>query len=159
PPPGRSTGAGRGCGQNPSRARLAAPAPGAGINCRDSVEVAPAASARLPRFLMVGPVFELEWKRMARRWQMYAARVLVGLAVLLGIYLVWRWQIGSVGTITGAQAAHIGESCIYALIVLQLAVVLIVSPVTTAAAISDEKLRGRLVLLFATHLGAREIVM
>jgi ABC-type transport system involved in multi-copper enzyme maturation permease subunit len=108
---------------------------------------------------MLGPVFELEWKRMARRWQMYAARGLVGLAVLVGVYLVWRWQVGPVSTITGAQAAHIGEICIYALIVVQLAVVLIVSPVATAAAISDEKLRGRLVLLFSTHLGAREIVL
>ena len=108
---------------------------------------------------MLGPVFEFEWKRMARRWQMYAARVLVGLAVLIGIYAVWYWQVGSVKKITGAQAALVAESCIYALIVVQLAAVLIVSPVATAAAISDEKLRGRLVQLFVTDLRTREIVL
>jgi ABC-type transport system involved in multi-copper enzyme maturation permease subunit len=108
---------------------------------------------------MLGPVFEFEWKQTARRWQMYAGRGLVGLAVLIGIYLVWRWQVGSVTKITGAQAAHVAESCVYVLITVQLALVLIVSPVTTASAISDEKLRGRLVPLFVADLRAREIVL
>ncbi len=108
---------------------------------------------------MLGPVFELEWKRVARRWQMYAARGLLGLAILASIWLVWRWQVGSVGTITGAQAGLVAESCIYVLITIQLAIVLIVAPVATAAAISDEKQSGRLVLLFATDLRTREIVI
>jgi len=106
--------------------------------------------------MMLGPVFDLEWKRMARRWQMYAARGLVGLAVLIGIYVVWRWHVGSAHTVTARQAALVAESCICALITVQLAIVLIVSPVATAGAISDEKLSGRLLLLFVTDLRARE---
>jgi ABC-type transport system involved in multi-copper enzyme maturation permease subunit len=128
--------------------------------------MAPRAPARLSKHkaggwehVMLGPVFEFEWKRAARRWQMYAGRGLVGLAVLIGVYAVWRWQVGSVGTITGAQAALVAESCIYALITVQLAVVLVVSPVATASAISDEKLRGRLVPLFVADLQPREIVL
>jgi ABC-type transport system involved in multi-copper enzyme maturation permease subunit len=109
--------------------------------------------------MMLGPIFELEWKRMARRWQIYASRGLVGLALLIGIYLVWRWQVGTVGTITAAQAGLVAESCVYVLITVQLALVLIVSPVATASAISDEKLRGRLIPLFVADLPAREIVL
>jgi ABC-type transport system involved in multi-copper enzyme maturation permease subunit len=108
---------------------------------------------------MLGPVFDFEWMRTARRWQMYAARVFLGLALLIGIYLVWRWQVGSVQTISGAEAALVAETCFFVLIVVQLALVLIASPVATAAAISDEKLRGRLVQLFVTDLKTREIVL
>jgi hypothetical protein len=53
----------------------------------------------------------------------------------------------------------VAESCIYLLITIQLALVLIISPVTTASAISEEKLRGRLVPLFVADLPAREIVI
>jgi len=60
-----------------------------------------------------GPVFVYEWLTAARRWQLYAVRVLFVGAILVGLAFVWhrvtRFRPAR-GTVSLAELAEYGES-------------------------------------------------
>jgi ABC-type transport system involved in multi-copper enzyme maturation permease subunit len=109
--------------------------------------------------LHVGPVFGFELKRTSRRWQFFAFRALLLLAILLAVAWVWRWKLSSVQILSHRTMTEFSELLFYFTMATQVTLVLAVAPALTASAISEEKVRGRLVNLFATDLTDREIVL
>jgi ABC-type transport system involved in multi-copper enzyme maturation permease subunit len=103
-----------------------------------------------------GPVFAWEWLTGARRWQLYAGRVLFGLALLLSIWAVWTRYTGRV--MEPSELAQIGPSLYIAYVLTQLGLVCLVTPAMTSGAICQEKARGSLLHLLTTDLSDSEIV-
>jgi ABC-type transport system involved in multi-copper enzyme maturation permease subunit len=114
-----------------------------------------------------GPVFIFESLILARRRQVYVGRAIFVFAVLIGLTTAWYeaavgWSppamVGT-GRSTLQILALTGEKFFYALAAIQLAMVLLVSPAATAAAICHDRARGILAQLAATDLSDAEIVL
>jgi ABC-type transport system involved in multi-copper enzyme maturation permease subunit len=106
---------------------------------------------------LLGPVFDYEWLRMSRRWQMYALRSAFVALLAAGLTAVWsRYVRGSTPDIRSLAAT--GEFFFYALIGTQLFVILLAAPAATAGAMALEKARGEILQLLATDLSSAEIV-
>jgi ABC-type transport system involved in multi-copper enzyme maturation permease subunit len=106
-----------------------------------------------------GPVFGYEAIARARRWQTYALRVFVmgALASAMTTIAVLETNVGSE---TPAQRyARMGEYFFYALMGVELALVMFAAPAATAGAICLDRLRGTLTHVLATDLSDREIVL
>lgn len=104
----------------------------------------------------MGPVFAFECVAAARRWQFYALRVALLLALLTVLALTWA-PAGRVFR-DGAEVARLAERFAAGVVAVQVAAVLLVAPAATAGAICVDKSRGTLLHVFATDLSGREIV-
>ena len=111
-----------------------------------------------------GPVFAYESLLNARRWQVYAARSLFVLLILLGLVIVWagRDHLGP-GTLaklpTNKQMAKLGEWFYYAMAGIQISLVMLAAPAAAAGSICMDRAHGSLVHLLVTDLSDEEIVL
>ncbi|MEO0529893.1 MAG: ABC transporter permease [Planctomycetota bacterium] len=115
------------------------------------------------RPLFVGPVFTREALTAPRRAQFFVARVLL-VAALLGLALTaWQVFVGSGGggsdLIGPGEMARFGRAVFELLTPLVLTVAMLFSALFSAAAVSQEKSRGTLVLLLLTDLRNTELVL
>src|SRR5262249_52275632 len=99
----------------------------------------------------VGPVFTYEWLMASRRWQLYALRAVVIALLGVGLTIVW-WKKAAGQPLTISRLAATGESFFYALVGIQLALVLLAAPAYTAGAVCLDRARGTLLHLLATDL-------
>ncbi len=114
-----------------------------------------------------GPVFVYESLIFARRWQVYAGRVLFVLALLIGLGIAWWNNVATLGLGqplgsrpgTLQALANAGESFFYALAGIQLSMVLLVAPAATAGALCQDRARGILAQMATTDLSDSEIVL
>ena len=106
-----------------------------------------------------GPVFVSEFVTSARRWQVYAIRVLFVTGLLAAMFVVRLSQAESNGGATIQAQAQVGESYFFALIGTQLALVMLVAPAFTAGAICLDRARGVLAHVLVTDLTDAEIVL
>src|SRR5258708_260575 len=113
----------------------------------------------MPRRWGLGPVFLFEWLMISRRWQYYASRSLFVLLLEGGLAVVWWSQVRGT-TIQNLRAlAQVGQNFFYALIGVQITMVLLVGPAATAGSICIDKARGALLHLMVTDLSNAEIVL
>ncbi len=107
-----------------------------------------------------GPVFVLECRTSARRWQTYAIRAGVVLVLFAALWLVW--DVGVRQNPNGfsiKQYAEVGESFYHAVAGTQLALILLAAPGAAAGAVCLDKMRGNLLHLLVTDLSDVEIVL
>jgi ABC-type transport system involved in multi-copper enzyme maturation permease subunit len=118
---------------------------------------------------VVGPLFFYDLMRLARRGRSTLLRVTYAL-VLFGALLIAYTNrfpghnllaapFASPQTTLGPELSLLTESFFYSILVVQTAAVLVLTPAYIAGAISEERERGTLELLFTTHLSDREIVL
>jgi len=113
----------------------------------------------------LGPVFVYESLLNARRWQVYAARSMFVLALLIGMGIVWIGNINqatsfnTTAPLTFQAMSRIGEKFFYALAGIQLALVLLAAPAATAGSICMDRARGTLLHMMVTDLSDVEIVL
>jgi ABC-type transport system involved in multi-copper enzyme maturation permease subunit len=116
---------------------------------------------------LFGPVFFYDLVRTARRGQQIAHRCLyAGLLLLALLVLYWmRYPYDSLEQLMQpvrlrpAQVADFGTDFFMAFMIVQFAMVLLVTPAYTATAIAEEKERRTLEFLLATDLSNREVVL
>jgi ABC-type transport system involved in multi-copper enzyme maturation permease subunit len=106
-----------------------------------------------------GPVFVYECVTNARRWQTYAARSFGVAVLLLGMVAIAWANDGVVQRISAREYARLGECYFYALIGLELSLVMLAAPAATAGAICMDRARGTLTHVLATDLSDAEIVL
>jgi ABC-type transport system involved in multi-copper enzyme maturation permease subunit len=104
-----------------------------------------------------GPVFAFESLIAARRWQVYALRLVYVSLLLVGLTLTWGPSESTVKSL--AEAAAIGRLLLHTVIAVQLGMVLLAAPAATAGSICVDKSRGTLLHTFLTDLTDREIVV
>jgi ABC-type Na+ efflux pump permease subunit len=112
----------------------------------------------------LGPVFFYESLINARRWQGYAGRALFVLVLLVGMTSVWieRDQssaAGVPGPATFQQMSKVGEGFFFALVGIQVSLVLLAAPAAAAGSICVDRARGTLLHLLVTDLSDNEIVL
>ena len=119
----------------------------------------------MPMRLGPGPVFVYEWLTAARRWQLYALRVLFVAAILVGLAFVW-YQIAlehrvrsDRETASLAELASYGEAIYLTIVGIELTLILLAAPAATAGAVCLDKARGTLDHMLATDLSNAEIVL
>jgi ABC-type transport system involved in multi-copper enzyme maturation permease subunit len=105
-----------------------------------------------------GPVFTYEWLMASRRRQLYAVRAAVIALLGIGLTIVW-WKKAGGQPLTISRLALVGESFFYALVSIQLALVLLAAPAYAAGAFCLDRARGTLLHLLATDLSDAEIVL
>ncbi len=110
--------------------------------------------------MLPGPVFNVELLTTARRPRYYAVRVLYGLALLV---LIWQnyatWERVS-GTYHNPQTMRaFAESTFLSMGVMQIVLILGMTPSLTAGVIANEKQRKTLHYLLASPLTSGEIVL
>ena len=111
-----------------------------------------------------GPVFAYESMLNARRWQVYAGRSVFVLLVLCGLVIVWvaRIRLGFGTRSTWAaheQMAKLGEWFFYAMASIQVSLVILAAPASTAGSICIDRARGALAHIMVTDLSDAEIVL
>jgi ABC-type transport system involved in multi-copper enzyme maturation permease subunit len=110
-------------------------------------------------------VFAYERVAGARRWQGYALRSLFIGMLFLGMAVTWwsmaaKWESRKAGSAKSFRYyAEIGQQYGYALVGIQLSLVLLAAPAATAGAICMDKARGNLALMLVTDLSNAEIVL
>lgn len=111
----------------------------------------------------LGPVFAFEWLVASRRWQMYASRSLVVLA--MGMCLVWVWWSEvwrypeGPGELTTTNLAQVGEAFFYTMIGILLSILLLAAPAAAAGAFCNDRTSGGLIAMLGTDLSSAEIVL
>jgi ABC-type transport system involved in multi-copper enzyme maturation permease subunit len=128
--------------------------------------------------LNAAPLFRYDCIRLARRWQTYAARMLV-LACLLGAMIsVWWLEDQRAKELTSGppgfalltispprpmfaifDPAHFATQMFFWLSTAQMVLMIVIVPAVTAGAISDEKSRGTLAELLASGLSGPAIIL
>ncbi len=107
----------------------------------------------------LGPVFVYECLANSRRWQIYAIRSL-GVAIVLAAMTTIATSHASPFAASSWQGyAELGESYYYAIVSVELTVVLLAAPAATAGAICVDRARGTLTHMLATDLSDPEIVL
>jgi ABC-type transport system involved in multi-copper enzyme maturation permease subunit len=107
----------------------------------------------------LGPVFIYECLSNSRRWQTYAIRS-AGVAVMLAaIASTWISHGGTALRQGWREYAALGESYFYAIIGVELTLVMLAAPAATAGAICVDRARGTLAHMLATDLSDPEIVL
>src|SRR5438552_2392347 len=100
----------------------------------------------MPARIGLGPVFVYEWLVASRRWQMYAVRALVVLALLGALVLVWetmiRDQFRPQQTLSYKDYGRVGEAFFYTVVGTQLALLLLAAPGAAAGSVCLDKMRG-----------------
>jgi ABC-type transport system involved in multi-copper enzyme maturation permease subunit len=110
--------------------------------------------------LGLGPVFFYEWLLSSRRWQLYLARSLFVLIILVVLFFVWLGhELDNPGPQTIQQQATLGTIFFFSIITTQLALVLMAAPAATAGAVCLDKARGTLAHLLVTDLSSNEIIL
>jgi len=104
-------------------------------------------------------VFVYECVTEARRWQTYGARSVGVAALLLGMAAIAWSNEALVEGVSAREYARLGEYYFYALIGLDLSLVMLAAPAATAGAICFERARGTLAHILATDLSDSEIVL
>lgn len=108
----------------------------------------------------LGPVFYCEWLTTARRWQMYALRSGFVALLLVVLLLTWNSVVSRWGDNPSRHdAAEVGAYFFYAIVVTQLAAVLLAAPAATAGSICLDRVRGTLTHLLVTDLSSAEVVL
>ena len=106
-----------------------------------------------------GPVFAYERVVAARRWQLYAARSFLVAALLTGMAVI-AWDSTTIVAGNPARAyADLGECYFYALIGVELAIVMLAAPAAAAGAICADRASGTLDHILVTDLSDAEIVL
>ncbi len=106
-----------------------------------------------------GPVFLYECVANSRRWQTYALRAM-GVAALL--FAMTSIALSNLPTTTGnlqRDYAYLGQAYFYALIGVELTLVMLVAPAATAGSICVDRARGTLAHMLMTDLSDSEIVL
>src|SRR5579875_3058858 len=107
----------------------------------------------------LGPVFLYECLANSRRWQTYALRSL-GVAVMFAaIASTWVSHGGTALRQGWREYAALGESYFYAIIGVELALVMLAAPAATAGAICLDRARGTLAHMLVTDLSDPEVVL
>jgi ABC-type transport system involved in multi-copper enzyme maturation permease subunit len=106
-----------------------------------------------------GPVFWIELRAAARRWQTYAVRVGFILALMVALAVVWESKVGNHERLSVNQLASAGETFYYGLVGTQLTLILLAAPAATAGAVCIDKSRGCLLQVLTTDLSSAEIVL
>ncbi|TWT41605.1 ABC-2 family transporter protein [Botrimarina hoheduenensis] len=109
--------------------------------------------------MFIGPLFTREALTAPRRVQHFAVRVLA-VAALLGLTLTaWQVIVGS-GSLEGpGELSRFGAVAFRLVTPLALTVAVLFSALLSAAAVSQEKSRGTLILLLLTDLRNHELVL
>jgi ABC-type transport system involved in multi-copper enzyme maturation permease subunit len=107
----------------------------------------------------INPVFELEGRQLARRWQVYAGRFFVSSAILL-CFLAFASDAGYfINAKTGHDVELLVRAFLMGLFCLAFAFVVVMSPAVAAGAVCRDKGRGVLEQMLVTDLSAAEIVL
>ncbi len=106
-----------------------------------------------------GPVFAVELRGAARRWQTYAARAGFVALLLAAFGVVWWVDVAGRGPLGVNDMARVGERFYYGLVGTQLALIILAAPAATAGAVSQDRTRGGLLHLLITDLSDAEIVL
>ena len=106
----------------------------------------------------LSPVFIYECLANSRRWQTYAIRA-AGVAILLVAVASIAVTRSVALTRTWREYAALGESYFYAIIGVELAMVMLAAPAATAGAICVDRARGTLTHMLVTDLTDPEIVL
>ncbi len=107
----------------------------------------------------LSPVFIYECLANSRRWQIYAVRS-AGVAILLVAIASIAVTRGSVDpTRQWQEYAALGEAYFYAIIGVELTLVMLAAPAATAGAICVDRARGTLTHMLVTDLTDPEIVL
>ena len=110
--------------------------------------------------LGLGPVFGYERLTAARRWQYYALRAFGLAALLVAMGSVAYSENAFFGGRRSVSAyTQLGRSYFNAMIMVELALVMLAAPATMAGAICLDRSRGTLEHLMTTDLSDREIVL
>ncbi len=109
-----------------------------------------------------GPVFVYEWLTTARRWQLYAMRTLFVTAILVVLAITWS-QVNRYRYVPERasldELARYGEAIYFAIVLVELTLVLLAAPAATAGAVCLDKARGTLDHVLTTDLSNAEIVL
>lgn len=89
-----------------------------------------------------GPVFEFEWLTGSRRWQLYATRALFVGGLLAALAVVW-WTTPYRDWSVNQSQSGLAQNVYFARSV-QIAIVLLVAPATTAGSVCIDRARGTL---------------
>jgi len=111
---------------------------------------------------LFGPVLFYDMLRTGRRsrYVFFRTLYLVGLLLLLTwVYFSWGFSYRYAGRVPATMMAQFAESFFQAFMIVQLVLVLVLTPAYVAGAIADEKDRKTLEFLLATDLRNREIVL
>ena len=112
--------------------------------------------------MLLGPVFNAELLTTARRARYYVIRLLYGLIILFQVYLsyqgnLWRYAPGQQLPIN--ELAEFGRQIFDAFSVLQLVVVVLLTPALVGGTIADERQRKTLHYLLTSQLSSGEIIL
>jgi ABC-type transport system involved in multi-copper enzyme maturation permease subunit len=107
----------------------------------------------------LGPVFIYECLANSRRWQTYAIRSIGAALLLAAVSSIAMSRPGIVSTRGWREYAALGESYFYAIIGVELTLVMLAAPAATAGAICVDRARGTLTHVLATDLSDPEIVL
>jgi ABC-type transport system involved in multi-copper enzyme maturation permease subunit len=107
----------------------------------------------------LGPVFAYERLVNARRWQTYAARSFMVASLLAAMMTIASSYTSPFMENTAQRFAKLGERYFYALIGVELALVMLAAPAAMAGAICLDRARGNLAHVMATDLSDSEIVL
>jgi ABC-type transport system involved in multi-copper enzyme maturation permease subunit len=106
-----------------------------------------------------GPVFIYECLTNARRWQTYALRSLGAVALLAAMATIAYSDDPVAQPKSWRDYAQLGVEYFYALIGVELALVMLAAPAATAGAICLDRARGTLAHMLMTDLSDPEIVL
>ncbi|MFO0956846.1 MAG: hypothetical protein U0800_05180, partial [Isosphaeraceae bacterium] len=110
--------------------------------------------------LAFGPMFACEWRIAARRWHVHLLRAAFVAILLAAIWFAWYSTVNRFGARSPMRMlAELGESIFSAFAAVQLVLVMVVAPGTTAGAVCLDRARGTLLHLMVTDLKDREIVL
>ena len=107
----------------------------------------------------LGPVFAYERLVNARRWQTYATRSFAVTALLVAMGTIATSDSDLLVGNSAQDYAKLGESYFYALVGVELALVMLAAPAATSTAICLDRARGTLAHVMATDLSDSEIVL
>jgi ABC-type transport system involved in multi-copper enzyme maturation permease subunit len=122
---------------------------------------------------LLGPLFRYEMLRSSRQMRCFSLRCVYGVALLVILYLVFAswfgWDgndprrsassRGRVGGFSINDMAEFGRTFAYACLWVQLAAAVVLTPILTAGAITEERGRRTLDFVLLTHLKDREIIV
>jgi ABC-type transport system involved in multi-copper enzyme maturation permease subunit len=107
----------------------------------------------------LGPVFLYECLANSRRWQTYAIRSAGVAVILVSISMIATSHQAMNPALSWRDYAALGESYFYAVIGVELTLVLLAAPAATAGALCVDRARGTLDHMLATELSDPEIVL
>lgn len=123
---------------------------------------------RLAQLSLIGPLYIYDLVRLARRGRSTLLRTGYALALLVVLFLVYQnefprvdlWASGfDRATTSPSRLSEVGERFVLAVLAAQTAAIFVLTPAYVATAISEEKERRTLEMLFSTPLSDREIVL